>query len=308
MRRNSLLLGLVIACSVAALAAEYQRGALVREATIYLSPDVKSAKIGEILRGQEVIVLDAGRGWLHASAELGEEKTITGWVLDKGVVRKDTPNGDQILYGEAVDSEDQASRRRGRKGADKDAMRLYYRVYEYFPDAPLAGAALYRAADIRWQVDREDVFSRPSGKERDSGLRGQIDDSWMKLVMKKYPTSKWADLAAFHLLDNKVCGDWQGSSKCPDKEADLYEKYATERPQSPVVPEAIYNAAWRRAAMVDMLKTEEQPGKAVEARKRSMDLCQRLLQAYPQSDFAPRAQRLFFLLQQEIPVYGNVQD
>jgi len=32
----------------------------------------------------------------------------------------------------------------------------------------------------------------------------------MKLVIKKFSGSKWADLAAFHLIDNKLCGDWQG--------------------------------------------------------------------------------------------------
>jgi len=68
-------------------------------------------------------------------------------------------------------------------------------------------------------------------------MRGQIDEQWMKLVMKKYPGTKWADLAAFHLLENKLCGDWQGASKCPDKEADMYEKYAKEHEQSPAAPD-----------------------------------------------------------------------
>jgi hypothetical protein len=57
-------------------------------------------------------------------------------------------------------------------------------------------------------------------------MRGQIDEQWMKLVVKKFPGTKWADLAAFHFIENKLCGDWQGASKCPDKEAEMYEKYA----------------------------------------------------------------------------------
>jgi hypothetical protein len=40
-------------------------------------------------------------------------------------------------------------------------MRLYYRIYDLMPASPLAAEALYRAADIRWQMDRADVMTRP---------------------------------------------------------------------------------------------------------------------------------------------------
>ncbi|MBZ5550736.1 MAG: hypothetical protein LAO22_22720, partial [Acidobacteriia bacterium] len=92
------------------LAAE--RGALVREAFIYLSPDSSSSKLGNAERGREVILLERSRNWLHVEALLGyaktpdpafvedediEGKTITGWILDTGVVWASTPNGDRIL-------------------------------------------------------------------------------------------------------------------------------------------------------------------------------------------------------------------
>ncbi len=198
-------------------------------------------------RGREIIVLETSREWAHVQANLTEERTITGWVLDKGVVRASTPNGDKILFGEAVDSEDQASRRHGRNGAAQDAMRLYYRVADYFPTSPLAGEAMYRSADIRWQLEKADVASRPSSRERESFLREGMEEKYMKEVIKKFPGTKWADLAAFHLIDNKLCGDWQGSSKCPVKEAEIYEKYATEHPQSPAVAGG---AVRRRLALV----------------------------------------------------------
>jgi hypothetical protein len=282
-----------------------ERAALVREAVIYLSPDTKSAKLGQGERGHELIVLEVSRDWLHVEALLGEEKTLTGWILDKGAVRTSTPQGDRILFGEAVNSEDEASRRHGRRGAADDARRLYSRVYDYFPSSPLAGEALYRSADIQWQIEKGDVMSRPSARQKEAYLREGMDEQWMKLVMKKFPGTKWADLAAFHLIDNKLCGDWQGASKCPQKETELYEKYVKEHPQSPAAPEALYYAASRQAALIEIFKTEEQPKKSEESRTRAMAIAQQLVSQYPQSDWSARGQALLFLVQQGVPTYGN---
>ena len=297
-----------------------ERASLVREAIVYLSPDTSSAKLGEAGRGREVILLERTRNWLHVEALLGfaqtpdpafvededmEGKTITGWILDSGAVWASTPNGDRILFGAAVDSEDEASRRHGRRGADQDALRLYRRIYDLFPASPLAAEGLYRAADIKWQIEKSDVMTRPSAREKDAYLRQGMDEQPMKLVMKKFPGTKWADLAAFHLLDNKLCGDWQGSSKCPDKEAELYEKYVKEHPQSSAAPEALYHATSRRAALVEIYKTEEQPKKSEESKNRAIALAQQLVSQYPQSDWSARGQTLLFLLQQGVPTYGN---
>ena len=296
------------------------RGTLVREAVIYLSPDTTSNKLAQVERGRELILLDKSHNWLHIEALLGaaqtpdpefvsddedQGKTISGWVLDSGVVWPSTPSGDRILFGAAVDSEDEASRRHGRRGAAQDALRLYHRVYDMFPSAPLAAEALYRAADIRWQIDKSDMQSRPSAREKQSYFREGIDDRSMKQVMKKFPDTKWAQLAAFHLIDNKLCGDWQGSSKCPDKEADIYEKYVKEHPESPAAPEALYRAASRRAALIEIYKTEEQAKKSEQAKDLAISLAQQLVSKYPQSDWSSRAQTLLFLVQQGVPTYGN---
>jgi len=85
------------------------------------------------------VILESTRDWVHVEALLGPEKTITGWVLDKGLLRNTNPDGDKILFAEGADSEDEASRRHGRRGADQDALRLYYRVYDFFPASPIAG-------------------------------------------------------------------------------------------------------------------------------------------------------------------------
>ena len=187
-------------------------------------------------------------------------------------------------------------------------MRLYYRVYDLFPASPLAAEALYRAADIRWQVERSDVMTRPSARERDAYLRGQIDEEWMKLVMKKYPGTKWADLAAFHLIENKLCGDWQGASKCPEKESELYEKYVKEHEQSPAAPEALYDSAWRQAALIEIYKTEANLKKSGEAKDRALNLAQRIVSQYAQTGWANRAQTLMFDIQQGVSTYGNAED
>jgi outer membrane protein assembly factor BamD (BamD/ComL family) len=280
----------------------------VRDGNLYLYPDKNSDRLDTVGRGREVVILESTRGWLHVMANVDQERSVTGWTLDKGIIRTTTPNGDQILFGEAVDSEAEATRRHGRKGADRDAQRLYYRLQEYFPQSPYAAEAMFRSADIRWQLEREDAMSRPSARERDPNMRHQMEEDYLKQVMKKYPGTRWADLAAYDLLDNKVCGDWQGEPKCPEKEAQLYEKYATEHPQSPKVAEALYNAAWRQAVLVDMYKQREDSKKSAEAQSKAAQLAQRIAAQFPQSDFGPRAQRLLYMLQQNIPTYGPGTD
>jgi hypothetical protein len=303
--------------------AQAPRGTLVREESIRISPSTDTAKLADTGRGYELVILDKSGAWAHVEAiiqdprretddedddEESSTKTITGWVLNKALVTNSTPDGDKIVFGEAAASEDEASRRRGRRDAAQDAMRLYYRVYDLFPNSPLAPEGLYRAADIRWQMDRNDVMTRPSARERDPYLRGQINEQWMKLVVKKFPGTKWADLAAFHQIDNKLCGDWQGASKCPEKEADIYEKYVKEHPQSPENAEALYDAAWRYAALIEIYKSEANQKKSDESKNRAISTAQKILSQYGQSDWAYRTQTLLFDVQQGVPTWGNATD
>ena len=134
---------------------------------------------------------------------------------------------------------------------------------------------MYRSADIRWQVSKADIMSKPSAREQDAFLRGEIDEHWMKEVIKKFPGTKWADLAAFHLIDNKLCGNWQGAAKCPIREAEIYEKYAADHPESPASPEALYEAAWRWAALIEIYKTDGDEKKSAEAKSKAIDLAQK---------------------------------
>jgi hypothetical protein len=323
MNLRRILLAAALSFLTAQVAAQTQtaRGTLIHEESIRVSPSADTPKLGEAERGHELVILDTSRDWTHVEAILreprkdadeddpeSEGKTITGWVQTKALVSTTTQDGDQIVFGEAANSEDEASRRRGRRDAAQDAMRLYYRVYDLFPASPLAAEALYRAADVRWQLERNDVMTRPSAREREAYMRGQIDEEWMKLVMKKFPGTKWADLAAFHLIENKLCGDWQGASKCPEKESDLYEKYAKEHAQSPAAPEALYDAAWRQSALIEIYKTEANQKKSEAAKGHALELAQKVVSQYLQSPWALRAKTLIYYIQQGVPTYGTSDD
>src|SRR5689334_17196477 len=61
--------------------------ALIRVANIYVSPDSSSAKLAEVERGRELVILETSLEWIHVQALIGEEKMLTGWMLDKGVVK-----------------------------------------------------------------------------------------------------------------------------------------------------------------------------------------------------------------------------
>ena len=73
--------------------AQAQRGTLVHEETIRVSPSGDAAKLGEAGRGHELVIIDTSRDWTHVEAILreprkdadeddpeSEGKTITGWV------------------------------------------------------------------------------------------------------------------------------------------------------------------------------------------------------------------------------------
>lgn len=289
-----------------------EHGTLVRGSTLYVAPGATAEKLMQVERGRDMVVLERtnmdNAPWMKVFVTIVQGETrrdVTGWLPAKGVVTSTTPNGDQIIFGEGVDSENQAEQRGGRKGAAQDAMRLYYRVYDFFPDSPIAGEALWRAADVRWQLEKADLLPRPSSHEMDPDLRTPLDDQWMKLIEKKFPHSKWADLAAYDMIDNKLCGDWKGQARCPDRESEAYEHYAHEHPQSPKAAEALYNAAWRQAALADIYRISNENDKSANARKKALSLAQEVAAQYAQqSDWKARALVLVYKLEQNVVVYG----
>jgi hypothetical protein len=289
---------------------------------LYVSPDRGAQKLNRVQPGREMVIAEKSGPWIrvYANTDVQEVNSrdapligspedaapppISGWMEAKGVVVENTPNGDQVLMGEAANEEALASDPRGPAHAAQIARLFYRRVAEMFPDSPLAPEAAWRAADILWQMQKADVSSRPSAHEKESGMREQLDDEEMKKVIKFYPSTRQAALAAFALIDNKLCGDWQGQQKCPEKESEYYEKYAAEYPDGPRTAQALYQAVYRQAVLVDMFNADNSDKKADSAKAHAHELAARLKDKFPQSDFTARAQALIFKLDQGIPVYG----
>ena len=139
-------------------------------------------------------------------------------------------------------------------------------------------------------------------------MRVAIEEETMKLVIKKFPKTKWADMAAYDLIDNKVCGSWKGETKCPEKESEIYEKYVREHPESPKAAEALFEAASRQGALVEMFRTNHEQDKSEKARKKATELTQEIAAKYADGDWKPRALELMYALQQGIPTYNADAD
>jgi TolA-binding protein len=89
-------------------------------------------------------------------------------------------------------------------------------------------------------------------------------------------------------------------------EANLYIKYADDHPQSPKTPEALYKAAWRYSALIVIYKTNNDGKKAADSQARATATAKKLLTQFPDNtDWSTRAERLLYMLQNNIPSFGN---
>ncbi|MFC6646732.1 outer membrane protein assembly factor BamD [Granulicella cerasi] len=302
------------------------RATVLHTANVYVTADGGTSPMTQVTPGHEVVVVARNGAWVNVFANTDsadkadpdaapeiEDPGVhpdpsTGWIRDKGIVSPGTPNGDNILYGAALEFEAQAMLPHPPKGAAAAAHWLYQRVADYFPRSPLAAEAAYRSADIRWQLDKTDISTLPSAHEQEAYLRPQLFEGDLKRVMKQYPNSPQAAKAAFDLIDNKLCGDWQGLPKCPEMEAGLYIKYANQFPLGPKTAEALYNAAYRQGVLVTMYTVDEQTRRAEQAKHDCQEIADQLSKAFPQSEYAARAQSLAFRVAQNIPIYGSDRD
>lgn len=297
------------------------RATVVHDTLVYVGPDETSEKVTEVLPGHELVVIQKNGPWVKVFANTdgpdegdpdkvpefgGDEVTPdSGWIKDKGIITVGLPGGDAVMFGSAAAYEDQASQPHAPKDAANEARLLYRRVYQYYPDSPLAAEAAWRSADIRWQLEKEDTATLPSAKEQEAYLRPAIYDGEMKRIMKVWPGSQWAMLAAYDLLDNKLCGDWQGLPKCPEMEAGLYLKYVSQYGESPKAPEAFYNAVYREGVLVTMYQVDGNQKRADEAASKTQAMVADMKARFGASDWTRRAESVAFRVKQGIAIYGT---
>jgi hypothetical protein len=322
---------IVLLCAVAACAIAQKtkkemekalagpRATVLRTTILYVAPDKQSEKVTRMQPGREMVVAETSGPWVRVYANTDIEKEreedvpvfgevptppVSGWMEAKGIVKDSTPNGDSILMGEAANEEALANDPKGPANAAQSARLLYRRLVELFPNSPFKAEAMWRSADIRWQIEKADASTRTSAREKDPALRQEMQENELKKVIKLYPHTRQADLAAFELLDNKICGEWQGDVKCPEKESELYEKYAAEHPDSAKTAQALYMAVYRQACMKDMYAAEGNEHRAEEAHNHARELAGRLKDKFGQTDYSVRAGALVYKLDEGVPVYG----
>src|SRR5258708_16275401 len=303
------------------------RATVLHDANVYVAADADAQKVSLVTPGHEVVIVERSAPWVKVFAntdvgddaneddrnkpEFGDDANVTpasGWIRDKGVVGPNTAGRDAILFGSAANFEDEAEHPHAPKGAAVAAHLLYKRVAEYFPDSPLAPESAWRAADVRWQMEKQEHITMTSAQAQEAYLRPQLYEGQLKKVMKTYPCSKFAAMAAFDLLDNKLCGDWQGLPKCPEMETGLYQKYAQQYPDGPKSAEALYNAVYRQGVVVTMYAVQEDRKRSQSAAQKTQALAQELKEKHPKSDYAARGESIAFRVSQGIPIYGSDRD
>ena len=301
------------------------RATTVRITWLYITPSTGSQKVAKVQIGRAMVVAEKSGPWMrvYANTDIEEQHSdrdtpmvgadeatppISGWMEAKGVVEETTPNGDQILMGSAANQEAEATNPRGPANAAQSARLLYRRIVEMFPNSPLAPEAAWRAADIQWQIEKADQATLPSAHEKDPNYRMGMEEDALRKVIKYFPHTRWAALAAFDLIDNKLCGDWEGSTQCPEKESELYVKYAGEYPDGPHTARALFEAVYRLAVLADMYSADGDDRKSSDAHSRAHEVAGQLKAHFADSDYALRAGALVYKLDEGVPVYGIDRD
>ena len=165
-------------------------------------------------RGREIIVLETSREWVHVEANLTEERTVTGWVLDKGVVRGlHSERGQDFVWRSGRlrrPGQPKARTQWRRSGCHAPVLSVSPIIFPPRLWRPRPCIAPPISAG-NWR--KLDVSSRPSARERDAYLREGMEEKYMKEVIKKFPGTKWADLAAFHSDRQQVVRRLAGQSR-----------------------------------------------------------------------------------------------
>src|SRR5277367_4863814 len=90
------------------------KGTVVHVANLYVQADESADKVSSVTPGRELVIAEHSGKWVRVFANTDVEvvtqsdapvfgtetnaRPISGWIMDKGVVSSETPNGDQILF------------------------------------------------------------------------------------------------------------------------------------------------------------------------------------------------------------------
>ena len=74
-----------------------------------------------------------------------------------------------------------------------------------------------------------------------------------------------------------------------------------------VTPEALYKAAWRYSALIEIYKTSNDTKRVADSTARAIATAKRIVSQFPDNtDWSTRAQRLLYMVQNNIPTFGNM--
>lgn len=263
--------------------------------TIYISPDPSSAVVGEVQPGQEVVILRLAHGYAQVFAGR------SGWMRNQGFVLLSDPAAPAVLFGAADTLQQRAEQYSGEEKTAKNAARLYYQVYNQFPQSFRAAEALYRAAEITWQLDTAGL--PPNSNNEDYQLPST---RLLREVVGKFPKTQWAARAEYlHLREQMTCGDWVTQPKCLGKEIGRLRGYWKRYPDGPLAAEAAFGILYRQAAAVHIYNRpgpHHDSGKARDYRRKAFNSIADLQRRWPRSDWAARAALISYDLRQHIAV------
>ena len=165
---------------------------MIREGVIYISPDAtrpscRTSAAAARWRARAHAGMGARGRHRGGPSRMESERNVTGWMVDKASSPPKRP-----MATRSSSARRSIPNSRPASAADVKARpRMRCDSTSAWQSTSLLRRwrrrRMYRAADIRWQIDSADQASRPSAKLRDPGLRVPIDESYMKKVMKKYP-------------------------------------------------------------------------------------------------------------------------
>lgn len=272
-----------------------QKAVALVPATLYLSPDKASAKVGQIRPGMGIGVQSSSGNFVQVFAG------ASGWIENQGYVTLDNPQAPELIFGAAVAYENQAETLSGQDEAARDASRLYLSIYSDFPASTRAAEALYRGAEIPWEVQLSEMPRRRTPEERQFP-----DDSMLRRVESKYPNTPWAARAAYQLIiEHFTCGDWVEKPQCVEKEIGRYKDYVGKYPRGPYSAEAAYDALYREAIAWTLYSrpgARQDSGKAAQYKRQVAADADAIARSYPATDWAAQAALLAFKVERGTPL------